>query len=129
MNLNQVTLPSLDLKQSVKFYQLLGLELIVDSIPRYARLLCPDGDSSLSLHTADRIAEGTGITLYFECEHLEEEVARLKAAGLQFDTDIIDQQWLWREIYLKDPDGHQIILFHAGENRINPPWRVKGNKI
>lgn len=125
MNLNQITLASQDLEKSAKFYQLLGLELIVDSIPRYARFLCPDGDSSLSLHTTNQIVEGSAISIYFECDNLEEEVSRLKAAGIQFDTDIIDQAWLWREAYLKDPDGHQIILYYAGENRKNPPWRVK----
>ncbi|MEM7380928.1 MAG: VOC family protein, partial [Bacteroidota bacterium] len=35
-----------------------------------------------------------------------------------------DQSWLWREARLKDPDGNTLILYHAGENRKNPPWRI-----
>ena len=27
--------------------------------------------------------------------------------------------------YLRDPAGNRITLYHAGENRLNPPWRVK----
>lgn len=25
---------------------------------------------------------------------------------------------------LRDPDGHQIRLYNAGANRLNPPWRI-----
>lgn len=49
MNLNQVTIPSLDLSKSVPFYQQLGLKLIVESQPHYARFECPDGNSTFSI--------------------------------------------------------------------------------
>jgi hypothetical protein len=32
--------------------------------------------------------------------------------------------YLWREAFLRDPDGNVIVLFSAGENRLNPPWRL-----
>ncbi|MEM8895101.1 MAG: VOC family protein, partial [Bacteroidota bacterium] len=48
MRLNQITVPSIDLTKSVPFYENLGLKLIVNAIPHYARLVCPDGDSSFS---------------------------------------------------------------------------------
>ena len=32
--------------------------------------------------------------------------------------------YLWREARLRDPDGHQIRLYDAGVNRLNPPWRI-----
>jgi hypothetical protein len=41
-----------------------------------------------------------------------------------FDTPPADQRWLWREARLRDPDGHELCLFHAGDNRLNPPWRL-----
>ena len=47
MRLNQLTLPSIDMARSSEFYQKLGLVLIVDSIPRYARFECPDGGTTL----------------------------------------------------------------------------------
>ncbi|MCB0640330.1 MAG: VOC family protein [Phaeodactylibacter sp.] len=37
MNLNQVTVPSLNVQRSIAFYQLLGLRLIVHTHERYAR--------------------------------------------------------------------------------------------
>jgi predicted enzyme related to lactoylglutathione lyase len=64
------------------------------------------------------------IVLYFECENLDAEVIRLKDLGLHFDEDPTDRQWLWREAYLKDPNGNKICLFHAGKNRKDPPWRL-----
>jgi hypothetical protein len=51
-------------------------------------------------------------------------VSRLAAAALRFEHDPVDQTWLWREARLRDPDGNQLCLFHAGENRLNPPWRL-----
>lgn len=124
MDLNQVTLPATDVALSVEFYKLLGLRLIVDSIPRYARFECPDGNSTLSL---EHVSEppGSGVVIYFECKELDQVVAYLKAKSVEFDLDPMDQSWLWREARLRDPAGNQICLFYGGVNRKNPPWRVK----
>jgi len=124
MNLNQITVPSLDLTKSIAFYETLGLKLIVKSLPHYARFECPDGDSTFSLHQTEELPKGEGIYVYFECENLDEEVETLKQKGIQFDLEPTDQKWLWREARLKDVDGNQLILFHGGENRLNPPWRI-----
>lgn len=124
MNLNQVTLPSRDVGVAVRFYELLGLRLIVSSLPRYARLECPDGVSTLSLHHVDAPATGEGVVVYFECEDLDAQVERLSSSGVTFDSLPQDQPWLWREARLRDPDGNAIILFWAGENRRHPPWRI-----
>ena len=125
MNLNQVTIFSERTVETVEFFEKLGLVRIVDSLPRYARLECPDGEATLSVNTADSVIAANNIVLYFECEDLDERVAELKAAGLTFDEDPTDRPWLWRQAYLKDPNGNRVCLFKAGENRKNPPWRVK----
>ncbi len=125
MNLNQVTIPSTDVPRAVVFYQKLGLRLIVDSSPRYVRFACPDGGATFSIHRADSVANGERPVIYFECDSLDADIARLQAAGLVFEREPTDQIWLWREAYLRDPDGHLLCLYHAGENRLNPPWRVK----
>ena len=125
MNLNQVTVYSKDVKKAVRFYKKLGLLLIVDSIPRYARFECPEGDSTFSLHESDELSGDSNIVLYFECEKLDETVAGLKEKGIEFEQEPADRTWLWREAHLKDPDGNKIILFYAGENRKDPPWRIE----
>jgi catechol 2,3-dioxygenase-like lactoylglutathione lyase family enzyme len=128
MNLNQITVPSLDLTKSVPFYEKLGLKLIVRSLPHYARFECPDGTSTFSIHQTEKLPKGDGIYVYFECENLDEYVNELMDKGIVFDQKPTDQTWLWREARLKDVDGNQLILYHAGENRINPPWRIDDNK-
>lgn len=125
MNLNQVTLPTSDLSGGIAFYELLGLRLIVNAPPHYARFECPDGDSTLSLHLTENFPTGEGITVYFECDDLDGEYDRLHKAGLNFSLPPTDQSWRWREAHLADPDSNRIILFRAGEDRKNPPWRLE----
>lgn len=125
MNLNQVTIYSARPVETVEFFEKLGLKRIVDSLPRYARLECPDGESTLSVNIDAEAVTTNNIVLYFECDDLDSEVERLKSLGLEFDEDPTDRDWLWRQAYLRDPNGNKICLFRAGENRKNPPWRVK----
>ncbi|WP_426022974.1 VOC family protein [Brevundimonas sp. PWP3-1b1] len=122
MNLNQVTVQVADIPSARVFYETLGLTLIVSS-PHYARFLCPGGATFSIHHASDVRANGT--VVYFECQDLDARVAALKTAGLAFDVDPVDQTWLWREAWLRDPDGNRICLYFAGDNRINPPWRLK----
>ncbi|WP_338034462.1 hypothetical protein [Lacinutrix algicola] len=56
MNLNQVTISSNRTNALVSFYKKLGLKLIVDALPRYARLECPDGEATLSIHFTETIS-------------------------------------------------------------------------
>jgi catechol 2,3-dioxygenase-like lactoylglutathione lyase family enzyme len=126
MRLNQVTIPSVDVERAVGFYKRFGLVQIVDARPDYARFLCPGNDATFSIRRVDQVSAGpSSPIIYFECDDLDETVLRLKSQGIEFDTQPTDQQWLWREAYLRDPDGNVICLFHAGENRLNPPWRLR----
>ena len=122
MRLNQVTLAVSDLSRSVGFYTRLGLEQIVAD-HRYARFACPDGDSTLSLELAQTVS-ASATTVYFECENLDATVSALELDGVVFEHGPVDQPWLWREARLRDPDGNPLCLFDAGENRLNPPWRL-----
>ncbi|AZJ33597.1 MULTISPECIES: VOC family protein [Tenacibaculum] len=124
MDLNQVTIPSIDVNESVIFYKKLGLLLIVDASPRYVRFEVPDGNTTFSIHQVEKLPKGEGVTLYFEDENLDELVEKLQEKGVQFTQLPKDQTWLWREAHLLDPDGNKLILFKAGEHRKNPPWRI-----
>ena len=125
MRLNQVTVPALDIERSIAFYQRLGLRLIVKA-EHYARFELPDGEATFSLHlTDDTKGADKGPSLYFECEDLDARVAALKAKGIVFENDPVDQSLLWREAWFRDPAGVKLCLFRAGEARRYPPWRVK----
>jgi catechol 2,3-dioxygenase-like lactoylglutathione lyase family enzyme len=126
MRLNQVTASARDLDASIAFYELLGLKLIVKS-PHYARFELPRGEATFSLHVADgEIPRANAPQIYFELGdvRLDSEVERLKRAGVAFERDLEQKSWLWREAWLRDPAGNAVCLYHAGDDRRFPPWRI-----
>ncbi|MDF1698450.1 MAG: VOC family protein [Saprospiraceae bacterium] len=125
MNLNQVTIPVLNVVSSIPFYQALGLKLIVHTHDKYARFECSPNGSTLSLHQVDVLSEGPRVTIYFERDDLDDYVKQLVAKGIEFEQMPTDQRYLWREAKLYDLDSNPIIIYKAGENRINPPWKIK----
>lgn len=123
MNLNQVTVPTTNMEDSLNFYQILGFQLLVKS-PHYLRFKVPEGESTFSVILSESKTKENPIHVYFECTELDKTVKKLKAKGVSFTQDPIDQPWLWREAHLKDPAGNELILYYAGENRLIPPWKV-----
>ena len=124
MNLNQVTIPSLDVEKATSFYELLGLQLIVKSLPDYVRFVCPEGSATFSIHRVEELPLGNRAWIYFECDNLNEKVNQLIDSGIEFEELPKDMDWLWREAMLKDLDGNQLLLYKAGENRLSPPWKI-----
>ena len=122
MNLNQITLPVSDMQQAVTFYLTMGFTQIVDT-PHYARFSCPEGEATFSL-SLDKQASSGGAVIYFEHEHLDELVHTLIERGIEFEQLPTEQRYLWKEAIVRDPSGNKIKLFWAGENRLNPPWKV-----
>jgi catechol 2,3-dioxygenase-like lactoylglutathione lyase family enzyme len=123
MRLNQVTVGSTDLERSEVFYRTLGLELIVKD-GHYLRFECPSGESTFSVDLVDDLPDGEQVTVYFESDDIDDEYERLRRMGIEFEHPPIDMPWLWREARLRDPDGHRLCVFYAGENRKSPPWRL-----
>jgi catechol 2,3-dioxygenase-like lactoylglutathione lyase family enzyme len=123
VNLNQVTLPTNDMGKTTEFYRKMGFLQIVDT-PHYARFECTEGNSTFSVSLDGRGGENASV-IYFEHENLDELVSELKTKGIVFDQDPTDMPHLWREAVLHDPSGNKIKLYWAGENRLNPPWRVE----
>ena len=123
MRLNQVTLSARNISESIAFYRLLGLRLIVQA-SHYARFECPDGEATVSLHLEEGFSGGSGTVVYFEHDVLDVLVQQLEARGVVFDSRPQDQSWLWREAYLTDPSGNRLCLFQAGAARRYPPWRL-----
>jgi hypothetical protein len=58
-------------------------------------------------------------------EALDAYAALLQSRGLVLSEPPQDRSWLWRDVILHDPDGHEILLLYAGDNKLNPPWRVE----
>lgn len=123
MQLNQVTLPTQDIAQSRAFYLTLGFTLIVDTA-HYLRFACPDDGATFSLALTETEFDSVTV-IYFEHEKLDEWVADIVSKGVEFEQLPTQQRYLWKEAILKDPSGNKIKLYWAGENRLNPPWKVE----
>jgi organic hydroperoxide reductase OsmC/OhrA/catechol 2,3-dioxygenase-like lactoylglutathione lyase family enzyme len=124
MRLNHVTLAVVDVESSARFYAHMGLTQIVVDYPHYARLLSPQGETTLSLHPATDQSSGSSVSIHFEVDDVDGTVEGLKRAGFSFVCDPVDRPYLWREAILLDPDGHRVFIYHAGKNRLDPPWRL-----
>lgn len=124
MNLNQISIPVTDVERSILFYKNLGLTLIVKALPDYARFVCDKGQTTFSLHRVDKPSTNEGVWIYFEVAGIDEHVNALISKGFSFEEMPNDKSWLWRESRLKDPDNNQLILYYAGKNRIDPPWKI-----
>ena len=139
MELNQVTLPAVDVPTSVAFYRTMGFEPVIFG-PLYARFKATTGNSTFSLHAIgdgeagavpDSPASGAApawskVIVYFECAALDQQVDILKARGLRFAQEPRNEPWQWREARLLDPSGNIICLYHdnLGDSRLHPPpWR------
>ena len=84
MRLNQVTLEVSDVPRAVEFYRGLGLQQIVGGDDRYARFVCPDGDSTFSVELSERpLPEWTPATVYFECDDLDAQGRGARSCGLR----------------------------------------------
>ena len=118
VRLNQVTLPRAEASDA--FYRALGLEQIVATDDAHYARFEAAGGATLSTEA------GAAPTLFFECDDLDAEVTRLRAAGIVFDQFPTDQPWNWREARLTDPAGNALCLYQAGEHRRFPPWRLAG---
>ena len=126
MELNQVTIPCREYEASVSFYRRLGFRQIVDSPPAYARFETDSG-ATFSVHATQKACQCPDFIVYFEVDDVDEMVSLLKQKGVGFDAEPRDQDWLWREAYLRDPAGNVLCIYHAGRNRLFPPWRIPGD--
>ena len=122
MELNQVILPSQNIQTDKQFYLSLGFILIVDT-PDYLRFACAEDGATFSLHKSTDSSSGT--TVYFEDAFIDKTVQGLVEKGIAFDSMPEDKPYLWREAALRDPSGNKLVIYSAGENRLNPPWRVQ----
>jgi catechol 2,3-dioxygenase-like lactoylglutathione lyase family enzyme len=129
MFLFHITLLVSDIPRSKAFYQALGLELIVDAAHycRFRANLDGQGSQTLSIsHSPGPIGASCHVGFEFASpEALDAYADLLQSRGFALAEHPQDRSWLWRDVILHDPDGHEILLLYAGDNKLNPPWRVE----
>ena len=125
LTFNHAMLYAANVERALGFYRdLLGFTLVDEfrheGKPVYARLRAPGGDGTIALHLA---GPGTslasdGVRLYFEIREVDDFCRKLQAKGFYITQMPRMMPWGWRHAYLNDPDGHEISLYWAGENRM-----------
>jgi catechol 2,3-dioxygenase-like lactoylglutathione lyase family enzyme len=125
LTFNHAMVYAKDVQRSLGFYRdLLGFKLVDEfrheDKPVYARLRAPGGDGTIALHLAGPGTSLTsdGVRLYFEIRELDDFCRKLQAKGFYITQMPRMMPWGWRHAYLNDPDGHEISLYWAGENRM-----------
>lgn len=128
MFLSHITLLVSDIPRSKAFYEGLGLELIVDAAHycRFRANLDGQGSQTLSIsHSPGPIGPSCHVGFEFASpDALDAYADLLQSRGFVLSALPQDRSWLWRDVILHDPDGHEILLLYAGDNKLNPPWRV-----
>jgi catechol 2,3-dioxygenase-like lactoylglutathione lyase family enzyme len=125
LTFNHAMVYAKNVQRALGFYRdLLGFKLVDEfrheGKPVYARLRAPGGDGTIALHLAGPGTSLTsdGVRLYFEIRELEDFCRKLQAKGFYITQMPRMMPWGWRHAYLNDPDGHEISLYWAGENRM-----------
>jgi catechol 2,3-dioxygenase-like lactoylglutathione lyase family enzyme len=125
LTFNHAMIYCADVERALGFYRdLLGFKLIDDfrheNKPVYARLHAPGGDGTIALHQAGpgNSVASEGVRLYLEVRELDEFCRKLQQKGFYITQLPRMMPWGWRHAYLNDPDGHEISVYWAGENRM-----------
>jgi len=122
VRLNHVLLYVTDVQQGLEFYEgKLGFRRVEVGLPDYARVRAPEGDATIGLHRVSsqpRPPWNEGVRLYLELDDLDEVCRELAKREVEFEQMPEDMPWGWRHAYLRDPEGHLLSLYRAGERRL-----------
>jgi catechol 2,3-dioxygenase-like lactoylglutathione lyase family enzyme len=124
--LNAIGITVSDLRRSLQFYRLLGLDLPEDSDEDHVEATMANG-TRLMFDPEEVIRSflpewtrenGNQVSLAFECAspaELDEIYARVVAAGFEGEKEPWDAFWGQRYALLGDPDGVRVNLYAALE--------------
>ena len=119
--LNAIGIVASDLRQSIAFYRLLGVDFPEDgeghieaTLPSGTRFML-DSEEVVTSFRPDWTREvGNQLALAFECSgpaEVDETYAQVKAAGFGTEKEPWDAFWGQRYAQLRDPDGVPIDLY------------------
>ncbi len=122
LEFNHAMIYTADYARALAFYRdVLGFRLLDEYPDAYGRLQSPGGRTTIALHVLEEgqtLNPATqGVRLYFEVRDLDAFCRELADKGVAFEQMPTDMPWGWRHAYLRDPDGHELSLYWAGEAR------------
>lgn len=112
-----------DLERSIDFYRsVLRLEIAARPATHFAVLQM--GEGKLYLHKdPDRFStslevlntstvRGHGLMLHFQVDDVDQTKQQCEMLGREISFGPVDQEFGQRQLYLYDPDGYNIVLWH-----------------
>lgn len=110
------TISTYKLQESKEFYmKYFNFQLVYESDWYIELVTANEPVSGVSFTIAQReggeIFNGKGIIISFEVDNVDEEHARLKAAGLKLQ-EIQDKPWGERSFVVNDPNGVHIYIYN-----------------
>lgn len=98
-----------DLGATRRFYvDLLGLELLVDE-GGYVRI-GGGGGFHLGMEQVPEHVGAAGIEIVVAVDDVDEAYRRLRAAGVDFESEPTDMPWGARHAWLRDPSGYRLSI-------------------
>jgi uncharacterized glyoxalase superfamily protein PhnB len=121
--LNAIGIVSADLRASIAFYRLLGIDFPEDgeghieaTLPNGLRLMLDSEEVVTSFRPDWTRATGNQLALAFECAsptEVDETYEQVAAAGFVTEKEPWDAFWGQRYAQVRDPDGVPVDLFAA----------------
>jgi uncharacterized glyoxalase superfamily protein PhnB len=122
--LNAIGIVASDMARSIRFYQVVGLDVpdtpdeghVDTSLPNGMRLMLDSEDVIRSFRPEWTRETGNQVALALECEspaEVDEIYARVTAAGFHGEKEPWDAFWGQRYAQLQDPDGVPVDLYAA----------------
>ena len=106
--ISAVTLATNDMPRAVRFYRMLGFEIIHGGDDaEFTSFRAGRGYLNLVAQPAERIWSWWGRVIFYVAD-VDTLHARALAAGYQPSTQPRDAEWGERYFHLTDPDGHEL---------------------
>jgi catechol 2,3-dioxygenase-like lactoylglutathione lyase family enzyme len=107
-SISAITLATHDMARAVRFYRLLGFELVFGGEDAaFTSFRAGTGYLNLTAQPAERHWSWWGRVIFYDPD-LDALHARLVAAGVTPDTAPRDAEWGERFFHITDPDGHEL---------------------
>jgi catechol 2,3-dioxygenase-like lactoylglutathione lyase family enzyme len=107
-SISAITLATHDMARAVRFYRLLGFELLYGGdAADFTSFRAGDGYLNLILQPPERHWSWWGRTIFYVPD-VDALHARLIAAGVPPETSPRDAAWGERFFHITDPDGHEL---------------------
>lgn len=124
-----ITVPSVDLEESITFYTSLGMQLIEHEPQHHAHFENQEHKVIFTAYYNEKRPDYE-VKVYFETSDIEKIELRFRETFAERSRSSINQtvatkDWGGKELELTDPDGNHVILYQKLSADTVPPWHTQ----